>query len=357
MCYTSSMKKLSKTKNMKTIVKTRTSTSTRVAIATVAVLMLGLAAYGLGYGFKPKFSSVPSVVRSTAPSPSSGGTQTATTQTPGANKVGLFPKNKPKITAIGIDKKLGYGYTKVGDMHSKKDIKLYEFKIEPTIDPIQFGVIKVRQLVFNVRMTAGVKMHSFYLVDADEKIIPGTGVIAIRKSSPTKVFGLNVADPKKSESYESITSYPEGGNQVDEFDVIVTNPGLMEPNPEGIQATLRGIVDGSEVQKSFLVLVMVDMYATSVEPPYGGYLMNKRKYAQNPANVLAVTPASSYIHYLLIADSPVDAEPNNVRPDYLYWCPTIWSDSSAKNHSINSGVSKDWFCLKGLLGTMTLSEV
>ncbi|MEK7655374.1 MAG: hypothetical protein AAB386_01705 [Patescibacteria group bacterium] len=342
---------------MKTIVKTRTSTSTstRVAIATAAVLMLGLAAYGLGYGFMPKFSPVPSAVRSTAPSPSSGGAQTATSPTPGANKVGLFPKNKPKITASGIQS-AGYGYTKVGDMHSKKNIKLYGFKIEPTLDPLQFGVIQVRQLVFNVRMTAGVKMHSVYLADKDGKLIHGMSVVAVRKSSPNKLFDLTETAPDVSDSNESITSYPEGGKQMDEFDVIVSGPGLTELKPEGIQATLRGKVDGSEVNKSSVISVMVDMYATGIEPPYGGYIVHQRKYAQNPANVLAVTPASVSVLYLLIADSPVDTEPKNVRPDYLHWCPTIWSDSSAKNHSSIIKVSKDWFCLNGLLGTMYLSE-
>jgi hypothetical protein len=319
--------------------------------------MFGLAAYGLGYGFMPKFSPVPSVVRQTTTPPSSGGGQTATTPTPGVNKVATLPKNKPKITVEGIESD-GYGKTVVGNMHSTKNVKFYDFKIEPTLDPQQYGAIQMQQLVFNVRIPAGVSMHSFYLMD-EKGPMQGISVVGVRKSSPTKIFNLTGGSYGQGEGDNKITGFPKEGEYTDEFDIIATNNIVSNITPGVIKAALWGTIDGTEIESSVAVSAVVSMYGSSNEPQYGGYLLANRKYAQNTANVLAVTPASFYIYYLLRSDPPVDTEPNNVQPKYLQWCPTIWSDSSSKNHSFSTGPnggSNDWFCLNGLVGKMVLSE-
>jgi hypothetical protein len=351
------MQKLLTRNHMQTVVKTRTATTTRVFIATVAVLMLGLAAYGLGYGFMPKFSPVPSAVRQTTPSPSVGGSQVATSPKSDATKVATPPKNKPKITVEGIESD-GYGKTVVGNMHSTKNVKLYDFKIEPTFEPQQFGVIQVKQLVFNVRIPAGVSMHSFYLMD-EKKAISGYSVVGVRKSSPTKIYKLAGGDIGQGEGDNRIISFPKEGEGVDEFDIIINIYTFYQFSPEGFKAALWGTVDGTKVESSVAVNAMVSMYGSNNEPQYRGYVIDNRKYAQNSENPLAVTPASNSIFYLLRADSPVDTEPNNVRPKYLKWCPTIWSDSSSQSHSAmpgSNGGSNDWFCLNGLIGKMILSE-
>ncbi|MCR4278977.1 MAG: hypothetical protein NUV81_03700, partial [bacterium] len=96
-------------------------------------------------------------------------------------------------------------------------------------------------------------------------------------------------------------------------------------------------------------------------PEYGGYLLNNRKYNINyEQSSLAVVPADPFIYYLMHFNSSKDTEPKNTHPSYLFWCPTIWSDGSAKTHSKQTGPeggSSDWFCLSQTLSGQSVGNL
>ncbi|MBU0540353.1 hypothetical protein KKF59_03740 [Patescibacteria group bacterium] len=341
----------------KTVTKTQVSTRTAVIIVVVALAALGFAAYGYGFGLMPRLRSVSLTERIKKPTPSESSSNIATSPKPDVTKAMFLPTNKPFLTMMGNES------APILTLKEGGEEVLYSFKLDSVDDPKANGAIQARQLVFTVSINKGLSLHSFYLNIDNNKL--SSKIIAVRKTNPATIFDIGKSfhpNPDKNQlSADAITGYPktEGDIQelipMDEFYVIVEEPTYLVSKSGGsiiqLIARISGVT-GMEKQ-----VIETNLYGKTVEPPYGGYLLTNRDYVLNPAIANITTKAAGGIFYLIHNDPPVDTEPKNVHPDYLNWCPTIWTDSSAKNHSIMTGQdggTRDWFCLNGLLGTRTI---
>ncbi|MCR4279027.1 MAG: hypothetical protein NUV81_03980, partial [bacterium] len=259
--------------------KTATKVSTRTIVAvTVPILAIGLIAYGYGFGFiqmrLPIISrtiSSPSITN-TAPSDQNG---IATTE----NKA----KNTPVITAKQV--------SEYRDMHDGSvDWPIYKFAVTNEKSSDQYGSTRLHQLVFYVQATNKVFISKFRLTKNGTQHVPAR-ITALRASDPTKA--LNVTDGSPTEQIIQSLSTKESSES---FFVIVTLENEEVIPSYGTTYVLNAVLNGALVSKDQNILVMTNLYGRVLNPEYGGYLLNNRKYNINyEQSSLAVVPADPFI--------------------------------------------------------------
>lgn len=323
---------------MSTLTKTKTGikTTTQVFVAVIAVTMLGLAAIGYGYGFQ-RFNKIFSSSESSSPQSA----KPVSTAKPTAG-------NRPIFKSAMTLKESKYGVTETQWLLSKASnfagsVILLPVNVSPLLkDPKQYGQVTIKQLAFKVSATTGVKLSHFYL-DGFEGSPAKTAVTAYRLGDVKKVIyhvGKN--------DLESIISSPAPGEIYDDFVIIVTAEdgefklGTMDT------VKLVASVDAKDATPFFKEKIMrlsTKLMTNTSSEDIGGFLLNNRKYSDNK---IFPTPADPNLYYILQSANPVESDPANPKPDYLWWCPSIFSDGGSllhKSTSGNIGGSNDWFCL------------
>ncbi|MBU0540162.1 hypothetical protein KKF59_02975 [Patescibacteria group bacterium] len=321
----------------KTRTKTRVAskTSTRILIGVTAIALMGLAAYGYSYGYgfitrlQTKIAPPPVAVNVVEVSPE-------------ASRPIIMPKaeNEPLLA-----RSLAPILVSLKSSGSTQNVKLFSFSATPLQQQEQFGDVTIKQLVYSLTVTRGLKLSKFSLAGFSETATSLTplSIVAYRATGTKQIFHVGKGDS------ESIISVPKPDVDDEEFIVVVTAKDkefkLGNQNTITLSADVELVIDLAPQSMSVKIELLTDASLDKV----GGYLWNNRKYGDN---VFTATPADPNIYYLMQSVKPVDNETSNLKPDYLRWCPSIFSDSNATAHKAvlgSVGGSNDWFCMKGSL--------
>lgn len=184
-------------------------------------------------------------------------------------------------------------------------------------------------------------------------MMPKVSIVAYRRSGEMKKIYYVGKDDK-----DSIIFTPPPDQTEETFVIVVTASGDEEIKI-GKESTFQLLadLDGSEIkgelkkkEESYYIQVTL-LGRDPGTGEFGGYLWNNRRY-HDPWTLgpFVFVPANPNIYYVLGRAEPVETEAESkiLKPDYLQFCPAIYSDSNALKHKPttgNLGGSNDWYCM------------